>query len=134
MPTRKLNRNLNIAQLILWIFEKYKNSENHLGELIMAKGFEWFRKTEFNELQRIWKGDDSWVALGGGSLTQAVTGLIESSDRIKGYWLNTNFELCFERIQNSKERPLANMDKDQLEALYLDRVKSYSNYDEKLNF
>ena len=114
--------------LDLEIHKKYGAGFDSLGELIRIRGFEWFRSVEFERLKEIWNGPNSYVSLGGGSLTRETLSLIDSSDDIVGQYLEVPFEVCYERISLDKERPLVELGREKLLSLYKERLETYEMF------
>jgi shikimate kinase len=59
------------------------------------------------------------LALGGGALTGV------KNDGAKLVFLDTPFELCYERITNDFNRPLVSLKKEELRKLYNERLTLY---------
>tara|TARA_Y100000780_G_scaffold232594_1_gene268661 strand:+ start:330100 stop:330570 length:471 start_codon:yes stop_codon:yes gene_type:complete len=103
-----------------------------LGEAIEDKGWEWFRSTEQSKLMELLNRENVWVALGGGTLTQDLVKKLKSYENIKGFWLNTDFETCWSRIEGDTNRPLVKKGKQALRELYLEREPLYKNFEKVL--
>ena len=102
---------------------------NNLGEAIEANGWEWFRKNEKKYLHDLLSKTKVWIALGGGTLTDELVQELKSKTGIKGLWLSTDFETCWERIKGDSNRPLDKKGKDHLKALYKDREILYKQFE-----
>lgn len=114
-----------------WIFSQNPGQES-LGDLIESRGWEWFRKTETEELMNLLKSPNIWIALGGGTLTEELVEKINKLEDVKGYWIDTDFETCWERIENDKNRPLVNKGRDVLKNLYNERYIVYQLFERLL--
>ena len=111
------------------IFEKWGSGFDSLRDLIEAKGFNWFRDIERQELINIWKLPKTFTSLGGGTLSENLVELILSREDIKGFFLNTDFEVCLKRIMNSSERPLGILPEPELRSLYNKRLLLYKKFE-----
>lgn len=101
-----------------------------LGEHIRALGWEKFRTQESEAVaELIAKGGETIIALGGGTLERNLD-LIKSETSL--FWLDTPFEVCFDRISGDTNRPLVN-DKESLEKLFNDRLVQYQQAHHSLN-
>ena len=82
-----------------------------------------FRKLEANYIRRL--SDNNIVATGGGALINDETAKYARQSGLSVY-INTSFEICYERIKNDSNRPLVvNNTKEQLEELYNTRDAIY---------
>lgn len=82
-----------------------------------------FRKLEANYIRRL--ADNNIVATGGGALINDETAEYARQSGLSVY-INTSFEICYERIKNDTNRPLVvNNTKEQLEELYNTRDAIY---------
>lgn len=102
---------------------------NSLGELIELKGWEWFRNTEKQTLSDLLKSPNIWIALGGGTLDAELVGILNQRGDVKGYWLDVDFETCWQRIQNDQNRPLVQRGKSHLKNLYAQRLSLFQEYE-----
>ena len=94
---------------IPFIFEKF--GESH------------FRKLEANYIRRL--SDNNIVATGGGALINDETAEFARQSGLTVY-INTSFEICYERIKNDTNRPLVVKNtQEQLEELYNTRDEIY---------
>lgn len=94
---------------IPFIFEKY--GEPH------------FRKLEANYIRKL--SDNNIVATGGGALINDETAEFARQSGLTVY-INTSFEVCYERIKNDTNRPLVvNNTKEGLEEIYNTRAAIY---------
>jgi shikimate kinase len=112
------------------IFEKYGKNHASLGSMIEDKGFDWFREVEKEVLLDCLGLENVWIALGGGTLDQTSMEILSNKDNIKGFFLDTPFDVCLDRIlENKKSRPLAKRSVNELEELYEQRVVHYSQFE-----
>ncbi len=116
--------------LDLEIAKKHQVSNQKLGELIISKGIDWFRDEEKSVLLNILNKKNIVLALGGGTLNIEIIDILATYNDLKGFWLNTSFEKCYERISKDCNRPLAQQSKDKLYALYCERENFYKKYEE----
>jgi shikimate kinase len=107
------------------IDQKYAAEFDNIGAMIESIGMEAFRLLELNEIKDLADKKNVFLALGGGALTQKTQALLSSWT---GLWLDTNFEKCFERIKNDRNRPLVKAGKDCLKKLYQERLANYKQY------
>ena len=98
-----------------------------LGDLIRDKGFDFFRDQELMALKELAANDQQIVSLGGGTLRPETLEVLKGWS---GFWLNTDFETCYQRIQNDKNRPLSDRSKEELFQLYHERSQIYAQFDE----
>jgi shikimate kinase len=96
------------------------------AQLIVAEGEPAFRAIETETLRKLLKdGTAGVIALGGGAwITDATRKLIDEHGGLS-VWLDTPFEICWQRIENSAEdRPLGRT-RAQAEELYRLRQPVY---------
>lgn len=108
----------------------YPDSEG-LGALIRSNGWEWFRQVERETLGRLLETDKIWIALGGGTLDEETAQKLLNREDVKGYWLNTDFEICWERIQKDPNRPMVDKGKQALQELFYQRSGFYRLFEAK---
>jgi shikimate kinase len=105
----------------------YIDLDKQLGDIpkIFAEhGEKYFRELEFNAL-KIANADI--ISLGGGALTNPESAKYAKENAVVVF-IDTDFEVCYERIKNDKNRPLAaNKSKEELFALYNSRLEHYRN-------
>ena len=77
-----------------------------VSEIFKIKGEPFFRETETQVLNEI-SGDKKVISTGGGALVSDENAEIAINKGIVIY-LDTPFNICFNRISNDKNRPLAN--------------------------
>jgi shikimate kinase len=109
------------------VLNKHGKGFGSLGELINFKGFDWFRKVEFDTLVEIWSGSKSFTAMGGGTLTVEALEVVKSRNDIEGLYLDTPFTVCLDRIKGT-DRPLAKLSESELRQLYSERRKTYAAF------
>jgi shikimate kinase len=132
---KKLSREgLLCVDLDDWIFAQHGADFSDLGDYIRQVGWDKFREVETAALAELLEaGEDLLLALGGGTLDRA-----ENQELIKTHFtlicLDVDFHTCFDRISDDKNRPLAQeLDKIELEELYLKRQEIYEIAKKKLN-
>ncbi|TNF30374.1 MAG: shikimate kinase [Deltaproteobacteria bacterium] len=97
-----------------------------LGEFIEARGFDHFRRMETETLESFLGKDEPMVmALGGGAISGVNLSKIKQSEQAKLVFLDTPFEVCFERISGDANRPLVKLGKEKLLELYQERLALY---------
>jgi shikimate kinase len=100
----------------------------NLAELIENVGWDSFRQMEQDLLRDLMDSEEKMViALGGGAFRESLV--------IEGItiWLDIPFDVCFERIKESRDRPLAKLSREELEKLYDERALIYQNCEYVLN-
>lgn len=79
-----------------------------IKEIIEADGEDCFRRLETNALAEVLRENESQViALGGGTWTIAENRGLLQKHTARVVWLDTPFELCWQRIIEAGTRPLA---------------------------
>lgn len=119
------NPKYTFIDLDLYIFEKYGAQDKNLGEYIERVGLGQFRDNELKSLEDILQNTNQYIALGGGCLRDETLKLLNQKG-VQGHWLDTSFEICWERIKNDKTRPLVKLGRQVLQKLYVERSISYS--------
>jgi shikimate kinase len=120
----------NFIDLDQYIAEKYGYSHDNFTAVIQNKGWEWFRAIEKKELKLLMASPEaSWIALGGGTLDEELANEILLNPAVKCFWLDTDFEVCWERIKDDLNRPLVLQGKELMHLLYQDRHKIYCKFD-----
>ncbi len=96
------------------------------AQLIVAKGEPAFREIETDTLREVFReGIFSVVALGGGAWIKEANRRLISEHGALSVWLDTPFDLCWQRIAASPEdRPLGRT-REQAEQIYLQRYPIY---------
>ena len=110
-----------------YIFRKVSGYDC-LGDYIRAVGLAKFRLDEFEALKELASKDKVFISLGGGSLTEKTMPLLQGLASISGFWLNTDFDLCYERIKDDRNRPLSTETKEELKRMYLEREVHYKEF------
>ena len=105
-----------------------------IREIFEKKGEKFFRQIEERESLDLIKKKNLIIALGGGAFI---------NDRIRknvkkftiSIWLDLSAEKIYQRVRKSKKRPLLNNieTKEDIEAIYKDRRKIYSQANYKIN-
>ncbi len=124
-----LRRNLQLVDLD---HEIAKREGRTAAQLIIEQGEPAFRKIETTTLREVLEGEIAIVALGGGAwITEQNRKLIEDHRGVS-VWLDTPFELCWQRIDASPEdRPLGR-NREQAQQLYRLRQPVYQLADIRL--
>lgn len=111
---------LNFIDLDRYIINEEKMTIPYIFENF---GEPHFRKLEALYIRRL--ADNNIVATGGGALINDETAEYARQSGLSVY-INTSFEVCYERIKNDKNRPLVmNNTREQLEELYNTRDVIY---------
>lgn len=116
-----------LAQLMNYRFidlDEYieKSEGTTISDMFMNKGEEYFRAAETEAIKNCCTGN-TVVATGGGAMVNKVNA--DEAKKIgKVVFLDVPFETCYNRIKNSKTRPLVKT-YEQLEKLYEERLSSY---------
>lgn len=101
-----------------------------LGQWIQAVGEQEFRAKEQSTLKNLIANNEEFVlALGGGALTEDSYQLIKNHPENYIVFLDTPFEVCFERIKNDSNRLLSTKPFEELEKIYSQRKKIYQKAD-----
>lgn len=100
------------------------NAEHMTIPRIFAKhGEPYFRRLEAKYIREL--SENNIVATGGGALINDETAEYARQSGLSVY-INTSFEICYERIKDDANRPLVvNNSKDELKKLYDTRDKIY---------
>ncbi|MCL2020149.1 MAG: shikimate kinase [Oscillospiraceae bacterium] len=96
----------------------------NIPEIFKTRGEKFFRSVELKALQEV---ESDIISLGGGALTNPETALYAKEHAIV-IFLNTPFDICFERIKNDGDdkRPnAAGKSKEELFTLYKVREEHY---------
>jgi shikimate kinase len=106
-------------------------SSNNLGEWIQKNSEQKFREIELQILMdQLRNAKNQVIALGGGSLNELVLELVSKlGSNVKLIFLNTDFEICCQRIKEDSNRLLFNFDHQQLQDLYTKRMSLYLKAD-----
>lgn len=118
-----LRRNVEMVDLDEWITSRVGRSP---AQIITEDGERAFREIETNALREVLqRGEAGVIALGGGAWIEKVNrDLIDEYD-CTSIWLNTPFEICWERITASDEdRPLGRT-REEAKARYVRRKPVY---------
>lgn len=104
------------------------------SQIISQKGMNWFREEERKKLNHELSSPDlKAIALGGGTLNEDTIKKVKNGKDIL-IWIDTPFEVCFERIKNTQNiRPLTSLSKEELLKLYNQRKTYYEMSDICLN-
>ncbi len=94
----------------------------NLGAWIESHGFLAFRDLESAKLKYLLKDPQSMViALGGGSLSSENLTLIKSERETYLVFLDTELDVCLERIKHDANRPLLKLPREEIVKLYEQR-------------
>lgn len=128
------------------LFEEYcKNhneSKKNLAQVIEELGWKSFRDLEISTLKLIANSGslnsasapyDTFISLGGGTVTDELIDFKNNQSNCFLVWLNTPLETCLERIEGDDSRPLAVKGPKYLKELYEQREKYYQMADICLN-
>ncbi len=96
-----------------------------VSEIINERGIEYFRELEYLTIKELSKTQNLVLALGGGGLSESTEPLLAGWS---GFWLNTDFETCWKRVEKSHNRPLVKLGKEGLRRLYQERSEFYQKY------
>ena len=92
------------------IFEKHGADKKNLSQVIEQIGFEKFRDIEISTLKTIIKSssstNDTFISLGGGTITDELIERKNKKDNCFLVWLNTPLATCLERIKGDDSRPM----------------------------
>ncbi len=100
-----------------------------ISKIIQEEGLEAFRILEAKTLENyIKKTSNFMLSLGGGALYEKTKRLLDQNN-VKIILIDTPFELCYERIKNCSNRPLAQRSKEELYKLYKERQPFYQKAD-----
>ena len=103
---------------------------NQLGEWIKINGLARFRELEAHKIHELLlRPGNEVISLGGGALSQEILATWRSTNEFKLIFVDTPFDLCFERIQHDSNRILAKMNKSQLFKIYQERLPLYQQAD-----
>lgn len=116
---------LNCIDLDDHIFLNHGHGYEKLGDFIEAVGLDHFRALEFSTLMSLNMNDNQLVSLGGGALNEQTIGILSGWS---GFWLNTDFDTCWERISQDESRPLARLGKEGMRELYSQRLIMFKGY------
>jgi len=96
-----------------------------IAEIFGKYGEQHFRKLELTALKEI---DTDIISLGGGALTDTDTAAFVRGSGGVVIYIDTPFEVCYERIMNDTSRPLASgKSREELLTLYNSRAGHYKN-------
>ncbi|HSL55631.1 MAG TPA: shikimate kinase [Pyrinomonadaceae bacterium] len=116
-------RNIAMVDLDEWITARVGRSP---AQLITEDGEPAFREIESNALRELLQsGEAGVIALGGGAWIEEVNRDLIDQYNCTTIWLDTPFEICWERIAASEEdRPLGRT-REQAQTLYERRLPIY---------
>jgi len=119
-----LRRNVVMVDLDEWITARAGRSP---AQLINEDGEHAFREIESNALRQVLQaGEAGVIALGGGAWIEKANRALIDEYGCTSVWLDTPFEICWERIAASEEdRPLGRT-REEAEARYQHRKPIYA--------
>lgn len=125
-----------IAETIAWELnvkyldideEVVKKYDASISQIFSKEGEEGFRKKEFEVLNSL-LNKDAVISTGGGVVTYKPSlDLLKSQSKHKVFYLDAPFHILYDRIKGDATRPLANQDREKVNALYDNRLESYKN-------
>lgn len=122
---RKLANTLNLS-----FFDTDHELEKYTGktipEFITENGIDRFRDMEFQILTNMSSLDNCVIATGGGIIENPLNQIILKNNLT--IFLDTDFAVCYDRINNSVTRPLAfGKTADEMFELYSGRMEKYQS-------
>ena len=110
-----------------------EKNEMKITEIFETKGEIYFRKEEKFVTMKYLNKKGSIISLGGGGFVNDKIREKILSECIS-MWLNVNLKTIYNRLKNSKIRPLANNDnQNNLGKIFFERKKIYSLADHEIN-
>lgn len=101
-----------------------KQEGRSISEIFETDGEEYFRNLETDTIKKL-KDTKGVIATGGGALLRDENGRAAKKFGIPVF-IDTKFSICYNRIKNDKNRPLAyNSTKEDLKKLFYTRKKLY---------
>ena len=95
----------------------------YISQIIKEEGESAFREIERKVISDLLKEDFLVLSVGGGAILHNADLLMQNSTVV---FLDTDFDLCYDRIKNDKGRPLAfGKSKEQVFELYSKRLPVY---------
>lgn len=111
-----------------------KGEGSTVPEIFQKFGEEYFRSLETQYLEEFLNSREQGIlALGGGAFHSHNRIMIEKVPGAQSIWINTPFEVCWERIKDDENRPLVKQGKDVVEKLYLARISDYNQANHHLD-
>jgi len=103
--------------------EIVRRQKKYIPQIMREVGEEGFRKIEREVLQDLLSHDFLVLSVGGGAIIKNHDLLMDKSTVI---FLDTDFDVCYNRIKNDKNRPLAyKKTRDQVFEVYSKRLPVY---------
>ena len=110
-----------------------KEEECKISKIFEKKGEIYFRQIEEKISLKLLRSNKKIISLGGGGFINDNIRNEVLSNHIS-FWLNWNNSTLFNRIKNSKKRPIAiNLTKNEIKKLIFERSKIYSVANFKIN-
>jgi shikimate kinase len=111
-----------------YLLENVATSHSQLGNFITTVGWEEFRKQEQKAIYQLLKLDRVIISLGGGTLNNELIEHIKADLNCWGFWLDTPFETCWNRIKDDQNRPLRLEGYEAMHSLFLKRKELYQKF------
>jgi shikimate kinase len=109
---------IDLDSYILNLFDDYSS----IKELILAKGWKFFRKVELDSIKNLLSRPQIVLALGGGSVSEDLIEFIRGIKNLNSVYLKTDFVTCWNRIKDDKNRPITLDGIEKCAVLYRDRM------------
>jgi shikimate kinase len=122
-------KGLNVLDLDQELEKKFQAS---IDNQVLDLGWEKFREREFSlliELLTRYVHENWIIILGGGTLSLEKLKILRQCIWVKLLWLDTPFEICWERIHDDLKRPLVKKGREFCQNLYHERVAIYQMSD-----
>jgi len=119
---------VDLDQTIIESAGKFDSVDNFVSVL----GWDHFRSRERELIfEYCKKGEEQnyIVSLGGGALSEGGLAIIKQNSNAKLLWVDTEFDVCYQRIKNDSNRPLVKKGGDFLRELYNSRCEHYKQAD-----
>ena len=91
-----------------------------LGSWIDHNGFDLFRQLESKYLEDLLNRDNIVIAVGGGAIHPASKQILREAGA-EVFWIDEDFEACWERIMSDFNRPIVKLGKERAFNLYQSR-------------
>ena len=99
-----------------------------ISEIIAGSGMSYFRDLEIKYLENLLQenGKPRFISLGGGAFNDQSDKLFSKDKNLKIIWVNTDLNICIDRIRaEGEKRPLNRLSDEELSALHQERLKFY---------
>jgi shikimate kinase len=108
------------------LFRQHAVFEDSLSQMIERVGWPVFRHWEAQLLSDVLLKEEGIFSLGGGSLTALALEKICENTHVRLIWINTPFDVCWQRISEDEDRPLVRRGEEEVRQLYESRLSLYS--------